>query len=68
MLFMVKNSGRILNKDLIIEIIWGSEFEGHDNALMVHIRHLRQKIEDNPSSPKYIITYKGLGYKFFKGV
>jgi len=68
LLFMVRNSGRILNKDLIIEKIWGSEFGGHDNALMVHIRHLRQKIEDNPSSPKYIITYKGLGYKFFKGV
>lgn len=67
LLFMVKNSGRILSKDLIIEKIWGSDFEGHDNTLMVHIRHLRKKIEDNPSSPKYIITYKGLGYKFDKG-
>lgn len=67
LLFMVTNAGRILSKDLIIEKIWGSEFEGHDNALMVHIRHLRKKIEDNPSSPKYIITYKGLGYKFMKG-
>jgi DNA-binding response OmpR family regulator len=67
LLFMVKNVGRILSKDLIIEKIWGSEFEGHDNALMVHIRHLREKIEDSPSSPKYIITYKGLGYKFIKG-
>lgn len=68
LLFMVKNSDRILNKDLMIEKIWGSEYGGYDNTLMVHIRHLRQKIEDNPSSPKYIITYKGLGYKFIKGV
>lgn len=67
LLFMVKNAGRILSKDLIIEKIWGSEFEGHDNALMVHIWYLRKKIEDNPSSPKYIITHKGLGYRFIKG-
>lgn len=34
-----------------------------DNTMMVHIRHLREKIEDNPATPKYIITMKGLGYK-----
>lgn len=67
LLFMVKNADQILSKDLIIEKIWGSEYEGYDNTLMVHIRHLRTKIEDNPSSPKHIITYKGLGYKFTKG-
>lgn len=67
LLFMVKNVDQILSKDLIIEKIWGSEYEGYDNTLMVHIRHLRTKIEDNPSSPKHIITYKGLGYKFTKG-
>nr|WP_025784597.1 response regulator transcription factor [Sporosarcina sp. D27] len=67
LLYLVKNSNRILSKDLILERIWGSNYEGYDNTLMVHIRNLRKKIEDNPSSPKYIITFKGLGYKFVKG-
>lgn len=67
LLYLAKNSNRILSKDLILERIWGSDYEGYDNTLMVHIRNLRKKIEENPSSPKYIVTFKGLGYKFVKG-
>ena len=57
----------ILSKNSLIENIWGSEYEGYDNTLMVHIRHLREKIEVDPSKPQHIITFKGLGYKFVKG-
>ncbi len=67
LLYLVKNPNRILSKNLLIENIWGSDYEGFDNTLMVHIRHLREKIEDDPSNPEHITTFKGLGYKFIKG-
>ena len=43
--------------------VWVEEYYGHENTLMVHIRHLREKIEYNPSAPRHIKTVKGLGYK-----
>lgn len=64
LLFLVKNANQILSKEVISEKVWGSEYEDNDNALMVHIHHLRNKIEDEPSKPKYIVTQRGLGYKF----
>lgn len=67
LLYLVKNPNIILSKNSLIENIWGSDYEGYDNTLMVHIRHLREKIEDDPSRPEYITTFKGLGYKFIKG-
>lgn len=67
LLYLVKNPNIILSKNSLIENIWGSDYEGYDNTLMVHISHLRKKIEDDPSRPEYITTFKGLGYKFIKG-
>lgn len=67
LLHLVKNSNMILSKNSLIENIWGSEYEGYDNTLMVHIRHLREKLEDDPSKPQHILTFKGLGYKFVMG-
>ncbi len=67
LLYLVKNSNIILSKNLLIENVWGSDYEGYDNTLMVHIRHLREKIEDDPSKPEFITTFRGLGYKFIKG-
>lgn len=59
----LRNPNRILSKDTLYERVWGEDFYGADNTLMVHIRRLREKVEDNPSSPSYITTVKGLGYK-----
>lgn len=59
----LRNPNRILSKELLYEHVWGEDFYGADNTLMVHIRRLREKVEDNPSTPKYITTVKGLGYK-----
>lgn len=64
LIFLVKNKNMILSKNQIIENVWGCDFEGFDNTLMVHIRHLREKIEDNAATPKYIQTIKRMGYKF----
>lgn len=63
LLYLAENANKILSKDKILERVWGYDYEGYDNTLMVHIRHLRQKIEDDPTNPNYIITIKGLGYK-----
>ena len=64
LLFFVRHPNQILSKETLTEKVWGNSFEGNDNALMVHIHHLRQKIETDPSKPVHILTQRGLGYKF----
>lgn len=59
----MRNPNRILSKETLFERVWGEDFYGADNTVMVHIRRLREKIEDNPSKPTFITTIKGLGYK-----
>lgn len=61
-LFM-DNVNRIFPKDMIYELIWGETIID-ENAIMVYINRLRQKIEDDPSKPRYIQTVRGLGYRF----
>jgi len=67
LMYFVENPNQILSKNKILEEVWGDSFEGYDNTLMVHVRHLRRKIEDDPANPKYIVTVKGLGYKLVVG-
>jgi DNA-binding response OmpR family regulator len=54
---------QILSKETLFEHVWGDDFFGSDNTVMVHIRRLREKIELDPSKPAFLITVKGLGYK-----
>jgi len=61
-LFM-DNVNRVFSKDMIYDLVWGNAIID-DNAVMVYINRLRQKIEDNPSKPQYIKTIRGLGYRF----
>lgn len=61
-LFM-DNINRIFSKDMLYEMIWGDSIVD-ENAVMVYVNRLRQKIEDNPSDPQYIRTVRGLGYRF----
>ena len=62
-LYLAKNKNKVFSKSSLCEEIWGYEYDGYDNTIMVHIRHLREKLEENPSDPKYIKTLKGIGYK-----
>lgn len=62
-LFLAKNINRVFSKSSLCEEVWGYEYDGYDNTIMVHIRHLREKLEDKPSDPKHIKTLKGIGYK-----
>lgn len=61
--YMAQNIGRVISRERLYETVWGEDSFGCDNTIMVHIRHLREKIESNPTSPEYLITMKGLGYK-----
>ncbi len=60
---LAENQGRVISRERLYETIWREDSYGCNNTIMVHIRHLREKLEDNPSAPQYIITMKGLGYK-----
>lgn len=60
---MAQNIGRVISRERLYESIWKEDGFGCDNTIMVHIRHLREKMEDNPTRPQYLITMKGLGYK-----
>lgn len=61
--YLAQNLGRVVSRERLYEAIWGEDSFGCDNTIMVHIRHLREKLEDHPTRPQYIITMKGLGYK-----
>ncbi|MEM6424643.1 MAG: response regulator transcription factor [Cyanobacteria bacterium P01_D01_bin.128] len=62
-LFM-QHPKRVWSREQLIEQIWGPEFMGDRKTVDVHIRWLREKIEANPSNPKYVITLRGFGYRF----
>ncbi|RDU23909.1 response regulator transcription factor [Anaerosacchariphilus polymeriproducens] len=61
------NRGNIVTFDSLSDAVWGENYYGYENTLMVHIRRLREKIEDMPSEPKWLLTFRGLGYKLMKG-
>ncbi len=63
LLYLAENRNRIISKERLYEQVWGEDSIGSDNTLMVHVRHLREKIEDDPSDPRLLVTVKGLGYK-----
>lgn len=62
-----ENRGNIVTFDALSDAVWGENYYGYENTLMVHIRRLREKIEENPSSPVWLLTVRGLGYKLVKG-
>ncbi len=66
--YLMENANKIISKEHLYEQVWGECFSISDNTIMVHIRHIREKIEDTPSTPRQLITVKGLGYKLKKRV
>ncbi len=60
---LADNRGKIVTFDALCETIWGESYFGYENTLMVHMRRLREKIEREPSRPRYLLTVRGLGYK-----
>lgn len=66
LLYMAENPNIIISKERLFEVVWGGEYVGYDNTISVHMRHLREKLEDNPSQPEIIVTVIGFGYKLVK--
>lgn len=64
LMFLSKNPRQVFSREQLYERIWGFDSYGDLNTVTVTINRLRQKIEDNPKNPKYILTVWGVGYKF----
>jgi len=64
--FLMENAGRILTHKQLLERVWGWEYTDDLDYIRIYVSHLRQKIEPNPSLPRYIITEPGVGYYFQK--
>jgi len=63
---LARHPGRVFTQDQLLEKVWGWEYRGENHILQVSISRLREKIEDNPRDPKYILTRVGIGYSFPK--
>ena len=68
LVYLMENADKIISKERLYEQVWGEYSSICDNTIMVHIRHLREKIENTPSHPQQLITVKGLGYKLKKRI
>lgn len=64
LVFLAKNKGKVLSRDLLLERVWGWDFSGGSRTVDVHVRWLRQKIEPDPTNPTRIVTIRGIGYRF----
>ena len=61
---LLRNAGRVLTRGQLIDRVWGADYVGDTKTLDVHVKRLRSKIEPDPANPKYLVTVRGLGYKF----
>jgi two-component system response regulator RegX3 len=65
---LMANGGRVLTRDRLLELVWGEDRYLDRGTLDVHIRWLREKIEDVPARPRHIVTVRGVGYKFSEDI
>jgi DNA-binding response OmpR family regulator len=63
---LAKNAGRVLSREVLMDLVKGEEFESFDRSIDVHISRIRARIEDNPKKPRRIITVRAAGYVFAK--
>ena len=61
---LLERKGRLLTRQFLIEEIWGPGYVGDTKTLDVHVKRVRQKVEPDPHRPRYLVTVRGLGYKF----
>jgi len=66
--YLMENPGRVFTKKQLYHKVWDEDLYYDDNTIMVHISHLRNKIEQDPKNPEHIITIRGIGYKFQKQI
>jgi two-component system response regulator RegX3 len=61
---LLRNAGRVMTRGQLIDRIWGADYVGDTKTLDVHVKRLRTKIEPDPANPRFLVTVRGLGYKF----
>ncbi|MCK6624802.1 MAG: response regulator transcription factor [Anaerolineae bacterium] len=61
---LAEHRGRVLSREQLLERVWGHDFYGEDRVVDVHLGHVRKKIETDPANPEFIITVRGVGYRF----
>ncbi|MQY13099.1 Sensory transduction protein regX3 [Streptomyces sp. RB5] len=61
---LLRNAGRVLTRMQLIDRVWGADYVGDTKTLDVHVKRLRAKIEPDPGAPRFLVTVRGLGYKF----
>jgi two-component system response regulator RegX3 len=61
---LLSRKGRLLTRDFLIDEVWGPDYYGDTKTLDVHVKRIRQKIEEDPHRPAHLVTVRGLGYKF----
>ncbi|MBP5265761.1 MAG: winged helix-turn-helix domain-containing protein, partial [Lachnospiraceae bacterium] len=64
LLHFVSNPGKVYGREELLELIWGQDYPGDARTVDVHVRRLREKIEPNPSEPRYVHTKWGMGYYY----
>lgn len=62
--FFMRNAGMVFDRETLYERVWGMEALGDNATVAVHINRLREKLEENPAEPRYIVTVRGAGYRF----
>ena len=63
---LMRNPGKVYSREMLLNTVWGYDYQGEERTVDVHIRRLREKLEDDPANPAYIVTKWGVGY-YFKG-
>ena len=63
---LAENRGHVVTYDALCTSVWGEDYYGYENSLSVHIRHLREKLEPEPSRPQFLLTQRGIGYRLLK--
>ena len=61
---LIKNENKVYSRESLLKIVWGEDYPGDVRTVDVHVRRLREKIEANPSEPKYVHTKWGVGYYY----
>ncbi|MCZ6529262.1 MAG: response regulator transcription factor [Chloroflexi bacterium] len=64
--FLAGHPGQVFSRENLLDNVWGSDFSGDPSTVTVHMRHLRTKVEPDPSSPRHLVTVWGVGYRFEK--
>jgi DNA-binding response OmpR family regulator len=64
--FLARNAGQVFTREQLLENVWGYDFYGGSRTVDVHVRWLREKMEETPAQPRHLLTVRGVGYKFVK--